>query len=222
VDQTRGTLILLSRVPREGETKTRLAADTDVRVACAFHLASLRDLLTTFVAAPVARRVLAWADAPRPQDKTPMIPAGWSSLIQSAGDLGARMTAVARRIAGAGPAIFIGADAPTLPLSSVRSALQLLSDGRDAVFQPARDGGYVLAAFRGPPGPLVHDIPWGTEDVLQATLDRAAASGRTVGLLDPWYDVDTGADLISLRRELQSSEGNVPATRRFLSDLETQ
>ena len=85
------------------------------------------------------------------------------------------------------------------------------------------EGAYALAAFSGAPGPLVEGVPWGTDAVMKTTLKQAATFGRHVGLMDPWYDVDTGADLEVLRRDLQSSEsGGYPALRRFFQELETR
>lgn len=222
MSQTRATLVLLSRVPRLGESKTRLAAATDRPTALRFHLASLTDLLRRFSAAAVTRRVLAWSTAPRPADLLPVVPGAWETAVQVGDDLGERMGRLAALHLREGPVLFIGSDSPTQPVGAIAEAMALLSDGRDAVFQPARDGGYVLAGFATAPGPLLTGIPWGSDEVLTTTLDRAETFGLTVGLLEPWYDVDTVADLEALRLDPAMTASETPAIRRFLHDLETQ
>lgn len=220
MSETRGTLFLLSRVPRIGQTKTRLIPHLGAERAAAFHRASLEDLLAEFGRVRVADRIVAWADSPEPSDAVPAIDGPWRVTEQGEGDLGRRMQRLWDTARAVGPAVFIGADAPTQPPGSVAAAIELLADGCDAVFQPAMDGGYVLAAFGTDPSALLEGIPWGTTEVLSETLDRGATSRRRIGLLDPWYDVDTGRDLEVLRSHLRVLDPAVaPATRRFLDGV---
>ena len=59
-------------------------------------------------------------------------------------------------------------------------------------------------------------MPWSTEAVLAVTRERAAALGKRLALLPPWYDIDTGAELARLRRDLARGVVDAPHTARAL------
>ena len=64
---------------------------------------------------------------------------------------------------------------------------------------------------------LFEQIDWSTERVFQQTLERAREIGLEAELLPTWYDVDDGATLERLRRELlggsgASSQDTMPGT----------
>ncbi len=69
------------------------------------------------------------------------------------------------------------------------------SEGPDAVFGPALDGGYYLLALSRPAPGLFEGIAWSTGAVLEESLRRAEALGLTVGFLDSLADIDRGEDL---------------------------
>src|SRR5262249_61869470 len=73
----------------------------------------------------------------------------------------------------------------------------------DAVVGPCDDGGYYLIGLRKPCAALFYGMPWSTERVLGLTLERSRRSGLRTHVLPPWFDVDTEADLVRLRRELE-------------------
>ena len=96
--------------------------------------------------------------------------------------------------------VILGTDSPTLPPRLVDAAFAALDEAPVAV-GPAADGGYYLMALRAPADEAIFgalypaDMKWGTEEVLPRTLDRLAATGRPLRVLDPWYDIDRPADL---------------------------
>ena len=98
-------------------------------------------------------------------------------------------------------------------LDRARAALRSV----DLVFGPSDDGGYYLVGQRCLEPGLFRDIPWGTADVLAATLARLDP-GR-VALLPSWYDVDRPDDLERLRRELDAGAA-CPRTRAVLRSWE--
>ena len=102
--------------------------------------------------------------------------------------------------------LFVGSDSPTLPIQYVERALDLL-DSRDVVIGPSVDGGYYLIGFS-PDGAVLaipaifEDITWSTDLVFRQTLEKVQSVNARLGLLPPWYDVDTFADLQLLRNHL--------------------
>ena len=66
---------------------------------------------------------------------------------------------------------------------------------------------------------LFADIPWSTSDVLAATRAKCTLHGRTVIDLPVSWDVDDGADLERLRREIHAVASLSPRTAALLRTL---
>ena len=90
---------------------------------------------------------------------------------QAAGDLGQRMCAAfdAAFQAGSHRVVLIGTDCPELDGNVVQTAFERLHEN-DVVLGPASDGGYYLIGLRSSAPALFDGIPWGTGEVLRATL----------------------------------------------------
>ena len=119
---------------------------------------------------------------------------------QRGGDLGERMASGFAELFAAGytRVILIGSDLPTLPSTHLDQADHALRSGADVVLGPAGDGGYYLIGLRRARPELFSSMPWGSANVLTATLERASALGLAVKTLSTWQDVDTDDDLAGL------------------------
>ena len=115
---------------------------------------------------------------------------------QGSGDIGQRMERAFGEAfqSGMERVIIVGTDIPGMTEDFVRKALAALTES-DAVLGPARDGGYYLIGLRRPIGQLFEGIPWGTDQVLEKTLNVARDLQLRVSLLDPLEDVDRPEDL---------------------------
>lgn len=122
------------------------------------------------------------------------------AVPQEGADLGERLTRAFDRAfdAGADRVVVIGSDCPLLPPDHVERAFDLLAE-RDVVLGPAADGGYYLVGLARPLPGLFERIDWSGPHVLRQTIDRLREVDATLGLLPPWYDVDTAEDLAALR-----------------------
>ena len=90
----------------------------------------------------------------------------------------------------------IDSDSPDLPGRLIQESFQrLMSNRTDVVFGPCHDGGYYLVGMRRPHPELFEDIPWSTDRVLAATLDKARRMDLKTDLLPKWHDLDTFEDL---------------------------
>jgi glycosyltransferase A (GT-A) superfamily protein (DUF2064 family) len=58
------------------------------------------------------------------------------------------------------------------------------------------------------------DIPWSTETIHRATLDKARALGLSMYEGEPRYDVDTPEYLVRLKEELEADPWAAHHTRR--------
>lgn len=193
---------VFAKAPIPGQVKTRLAERWDSETAARVAEAFLRDTLDRLGGIP-ARRVLAYAPRQAEAYFAAIAGTGYELYPQAEGDLGERMSdffAVQFR-QRAETVIIVGTDSPTLPLGFVKTAQEQLQTA-DLVLGPATDGGYYLIGARPPAPPVFRNVPWGTSQVLAATVERVAQSGCRLALLPPWYDVDTVDDWRMLRGHL--------------------
>lgn len=179
--------------------KTRLSPPLDEDAAARLYRAFLEDFLNGLGKLELGRRVLFTSGkAPADSDSWETIaPSGWELVAQVKGDLGRRLTSAFEELHASGPGLMVGSDSPTLPPSYVRRAAELVHES-DLVLGPCTDGGYYLIGLERSVPDLFREIPWSTEEVLEATAGVAERLGLRLALLPPWYDVDTPEDLAFL------------------------
>lgn len=241
-------LVVFARAPVPGQVKTRLfrgqgasspspappppLPPISAEEAATLHKAFVADVLRCGAAAGLfaRRRLYVAGDTGDSFLREAAAAGGFALRPQGEGDLGQRMHAAlaAELAAGAAGAVLIATDSPTLPPDFLRRAgasLLAAAPGPAVVIGPAADGGYYLIGVTRPcPALFIEDpIAWGTNLVLPATLARLSrlrAEGAAVELLPFFYDVDTPADLLLLRRHLALlPEDTAPHTLRALRDL---
>ncbi len=206
-------LIIFTRYPEAGKTKTRLipvlgeqgAADLQRRMT--EHLVSRIDKLTS-------SRSLTLEIRYEGGNETLMrswLGDNFTYHPQPPGDLGHRMCTVFDKAfrADAENVIIIGSDIPGISADIITEALDQLYR-HDLVLGPARDGGYYLIGVKNGCWPKVNpilfeNIAWGTDTVLSQTLssaDRMGLSHRQLEVLD---DVDRPEDLDVWSRESEKA-----------------
>lgn len=199
----RERLIVFTRYPEPGTTKTRLipclgaagAADLQRRMTARI-LAQARALET--------RRGLALEVRHEGGDRQLMqawLGAGLVFTPQGAGDIGCRMARALddamRR--GAAAAVLVGSDIPGITTALLASAFDKIAE-QTVVLGPARDGGYYLiglspAALAEASAAIFLGMDWGTSAVLAETCRRLERLGLSYRLLAPLDDVDRPEDL---------------------------
>ena len=199
----RERLIVLTRYPEPGRTKTRLIPHLGAEGAAALqrrmteHIVSqIRNLTTT---SPVSIEI-------RFEGGSLQLMENWlgSNFIYSSqgkGDLGRRMGRAFKEAFanGAATAVIIGADIPGISLEILRQAFNSLQND-DLVLGPADDGGYYLiglkqSAFNRALPQLLTDISWGSASVLNQSVKIAETMGLKYTLLEKLTDVDRPEDL---------------------------
>ena len=120
---------------------------------------------------------------------------------QGPGGLGLRMQRQLGRAvrAGAKAAVLVGSDLPGLGVQHIQQAFSALNHA-PVVLGPACDGGYWLvgltaAGHQQQRGRLFSGIGWGGSEVLQQTLQQAAALGWSPQLLRYQSDLDRIDDM---------------------------
>jgi rSAM/selenodomain-associated transferase 1 len=210
---------VFARLPEIGKVKTRLADDIGPQRALAVYEAMLCDLLGS-IGASTAETEIEFLWAPTPAANGAVLRCAFAqhaTAMQTGESLGDRLSmAFSERFFfhRTQKIIAIGVDDPTLPRQLVDRAFDLL-ESVEWVVGPAADGGYYLIGCRALSyePEVFNGIAWGTPDVLAATLERIAATGRTVALLPERYDIDTASDL-----ERYAREGHAGELARLLRD----
>lgn len=214
-------IIVMVKAPFPGVAKTRLTPPLDQSEAASLALCFVQDVVQSALGitgnvivafAPLEGRTLLEAS----------LPDNLHWVEQQGDNLGQRLVAAiayAHNL-GFGPIIVLGADSPTLPAAFIHQAFQMLTVGPvDIALGPTTDGGYYLVGFREPEPKVFHNISWSSALTFEHTVRNIKQLGLQLATLDPWYDVDTFADLRSLNNELRSDDRarrRAPATYSWL------
>jgi rSAM/selenodomain-associated transferase 2/rSAM/selenodomain-associated transferase 1 len=207
-------LLVFSRYPEPGKTKTRLASVLGMEGAARLQREMAEHALSRARALAAGRPagLEVHYEGGSPEQIAEWLGPGLVYRPQAGGDLGARMEyafAEAFRT-GAKRVVLVGTDCPGISTPILRSALDLLGLF-DLVLGPARDGGYYLIGLRQQVPELFRDVPWGTATVAARTLEAAAKLGLRAVTVDSLVDVDRPGDLSVWEREAgQAGEAGPP------------
>ena len=190
-------LLLITKAPVPGRSKTRLSPPCSPEQAAAIASAAVGDTLDVVRGTPVLRRVVALDGAAGDLDL-----AGCVVVPQVEGDLGTRLAfAFADAMTapdGDLPTLLIGMDTPQLTPQLLSAALDRLVAGGPgtAVLGTAPDGGWWALGLHSP----------------EAALERA---GLTVLDLPQLTDIDHFPDAVSVSAECPAGS----RTRRVVDDV---
>ena len=196
-------LILFTRYPEPGKTKTRLiSALGEEGAAELHHWMTVRTLAQ-------ARRFLAQKAVSaevRFEGGTPSLMREWlgpdlTYRPQGKGDVGERMARAFQEAFAEGiqEAVLVGTDCPGLNTQTLEEAFEKVRR-EGLVLGPAADGGYYLIGLgrkisQDAIGHLFSGIAWGKEEVLSQTMKIAHGLGLSVTLVERLHDVDRPEDL---------------------------
>ena len=200
-------LVVVAKAPFEGLVKTRLARHLGLANAATLYECLLGDIVAKLEKFKESEFWLAFA--PGGEEYFCQNYASVRLLAQRGKDLGERLHHVFVDLfdRGYGEIVVADSDSATVPLSSIDLAYKQLSkEGCDLVLGPSVDGGYYLIGLKHPMERIFHDIPWSTNSVLEATLNRARELALRVGLLSPAYDIDVEEDLKKLWNDFMTAE----------------
>ena len=191
-------LIIFTRYPEPGKTKTRL-----IPVLGTIGAANLQRQMTehTIFQVQELQKAIDISVEVRFVGGDSQLMQDWLGLdlvyqSQGEGDLGLRM---ARSLfdafqSGAEQVIIIGTDCPGVNPQILATAFEKLH-AFDLVLGPAIDGGYYLIGLCQPIPELFVNIEWGTAQVFQKTVDIAQKLNLSHVNLLPLADVDRPEDL---------------------------
>ena len=191
-----------ARLPVPGRVKTRLLGELSMQEACAVHEELLLRTAVVLCASGLGPVEL-WLDrgGASPTIEAALEEGAGGPLIQAGGDLGARMHhALSHGLERADAVVLVGSDCPGITADYLGAAFTALND-HDVALGPADDGGFVLIGCRRLVRGALDRVPWGTSEVLDATLAQLSRVGLSTTLLPSRYDIDTPRDLRRWREE---------------------
>lgn len=213
-------LVIMAKAPGSGAVKTRLAPLLSPQAATAFYCCLLDD---TLALARSLRDVEVAIMCPS-QDMNELAEFAGNDVTvvaQKGEGLAAGLTSVFAHFTGGiqRRTIAFNSDSPHLPRCVLEDAFEKLAV-HDVVIGPTHDGGYYLVGAKASCPTLFARDGLGTSNALERLLSRVQALELSVGLLDPFWDIDVADDLARLATELCAAPGRAPRTARWLQERE--
>ncbi len=191
-------IILFTRCPEPGKVKKRL-----IPMLGEHGAATLQSELTThalmnahrFATIDKIRLEVHYAGGDRQRMQT-LFGRDFVYINQEGFDLGERMRISMDKafLDGAQRVVLMGADCPGITGAILKQAFAALKR-HDCVLGPALDGGYYLIGLSKDQPEIFSSMPWGTDKVLERTLDAIQRLGLKAALLETLIDVDRPDDL---------------------------
>lgn len=216
LDGKQSTLVLVCKRPRLGVSKQRLAAKLG-REKTLVIAKALLDCALEDVSEWQGLAAIAFADDADFEWAASLLSKGPRQievLPQQMGNLGQRLNALDQSLRSIGHSrlVYIGSDAPTLQSLDYIACQQALQRD-DTVLIPANDGGVVLMA-NNLPWPDLADLPWSSNQLGAALIERCESVGQSIVLLEQRADVDEFVDCVKLISALKDDLR--PARRTLL------
>jgi len=221
-NQKDNAVILFARDPVLGHVKTRLSSSFDDETILRLYTCFVEDSLEKIRQVDNADCFVGISPSNLSGFFNGIEDSDTRLFIQQGKDLGDKMRQafVDRFSDGYKKVVIIGSDSPSLPVSYINQAL---NSDKDLMLGPSTDGGYYLIAMTGKVSEVFDGIAWGTEQVLDETLNRVKKAGVSLELLPVWYDVDLPQDLKFLKTHLnliaQSGLCEDGKTKKILDEI---
>jgi len=212
------TLVVMAKAPRPGSVKTRLTANLSPEQATELYKCLLND---TIALAKSLNQVEAAILCPESDvDDLSSSPEASPPVVAQKGQgLAAALTSVFAHFADSGNkrVIAFNSDSPHLPPSALERAFAVL-ESFDLVVGPTQDGGYYLVGAKANHHALFENDGMSTASALETLMARARYRQLSIGLVDPFYDVDVASDLTRLAEELRVAPEKAPRTAAWLKE----
>ena len=193
-------LVVVAKAPVPGKVKTRFGPQLTPDEAAGLYECFLQDRLREIRKLSGIHLAIAYTPISAIKKFTALASSGIHLFEQRGKHLGERLNNIfLDKLNGDYQAVsIIDSDSPDLPGHLIETSFQrLISRRADVVFGPCHDGGYYLVGMRRPHPELFKDIPWSTDRVLDATLEKSHQLELKTDLLPKWHDLDTFQDLIN-------------------------
>lgn len=204
--ESKKALIIFTRVPEPGKTKTRLMPYFTPKQCAKLHTCFLKDIAK--MCGELEEDVFI---CHTPQDEKQILHTIFGTkaeyFLQSESGLGERMFEAIDFVLKKGyeACVLIGTDVPEVDSRDIRQAFELL-ETKEVVFAPVVDGGYYLVGMKEAKREVFEQKTYGHGNVLHDTMTGLQNCGITVGLLDEKNDIDTREDIVRFRERMRKNK----------------
>ncbi len=189
-----------AKAPRLGEVKTRMQPYLTKEQSFDLHLYLVEQCFNQLALAKLAPQTL-WLTSDAESSFPGLSIEEQRLFVQQGRDLGERMSNAVATLLGfdqCAGVVLVGSDCPFMNKAYLSEAMAAMCLDVDVVVGPASDGGYVLLGLRRNIPELFCDMDWGTDRVLQQTLDKCQQLNLAVYQLPALPDIDRPEDLALL------------------------
>ena len=215
-------VILFTRIPIPGKTKTRLQASLSGEQCASLQKAFLCDVFKVLqTVEPKCDVFVCFAPEGDPAQLIALLPGAHTFFPQSGGNLGDKMHNAISHVLSNGyeRCVLIGSDVPLLKSKTIDDAFHLLEEN-DVVLCPTVDGGYYLIGMEEPCEELFRLEEYGVPSVFEKTLAATVKAGISCAIGDQAMDIDEPEDLLRLMEMLERESPDVCAeTRKALGEV---
>jgi len=195
-------LLLFAKAPIAGKVKTRLQSHCTAEKAAQIAQVLLEEsIIQASRHWPGAIYLSVALDENHPFLQKMVAQYGVKIVMQCEGDLGDKMHGAFEEFGY--PCAIMGCDAPHIRSEDLITAHNKLCDAKN-VIGPSDDGGYYFIGLTESLPMLFNNIEWGTEKVLETTVQFANAERVELDFLKSLNDVDEWQDLLAVAELLPS------------------
>ena len=201
-------LVILTKAPEPGQSKTRLVPPLSFDEAAELARALLLDQLKNLARFTAAQLFIAFTPPSATSFFEALLPRKASCFCQQGDLLGDRMRHAFDVLFSKGfrRVLLIGGDLPPVPLETLADAVAVLENkSSEVVLGPSLDGGYYLVGMSRLIPEIFEGILWSQPDVLTLTTVKLVSLNTKYKLISPWYDIDTADDLRHLECDLATA-----------------
>jgi rSAM/selenodomain-associated transferase 1 len=212
---SREALILFTRLPLPGRTKTRLMPWLTPEQCAALLRVMLTDIVVTLK--HTGKDVFVFYTPEGDLTELHEICGDVVFALQQGADLGERMDRAIRDVLERGyvSCLLLGSDVPAVTEKDLETASELLL-AHDVVLAPTEDGGYWLVGLKRPCSRIFTHQPYGTADAFTAALAACKQAGLTFAVAPTLRDIDLIEDL---RYYAKYPGENMPHTQKWIEAL---
>ena len=211
-------LIVFTREPIPGKTKTRLMPRYTPEQCAELHLCFLKDIAREIAKTDADIYVSYTGGEP---EKLRIVFGDAAAYMEQEGEnLGDRMLNAIKSVKSYGydKIVLIGSDVPELSAPTIQDAFSKL-DVADTVIGPTQDGGYYLIGMNEVCEYAFNVEQYGVSTVYEDTVHSLNESGHTVIATDSYQDIDDANDVRGYIERMRSDKHlRNSSTGRYLAD----
>ena len=210
-------LIIFTRIPEAGKTKTRLQSKLSKEECANLHKCFLKDIYDIFINLSDIDIIICHTEEGDLNILKNIFYKENLYIKQYGNNLNEKMYNAIKEVLSLkyNKCVLIGADIPEINKDDIISAFNLLKNN-DFVFGASYDGGYYLVGMK-----EANDIIFKSGSVnLKDIINIVEANNLKYGLTNKKHDIDEYEDLIDLSKRININDNKLKNTKIFLKEIE--